>query len=199
MNEFQLTPDKFIPKLNSCPKDSFSAIHFNCRSLNRNHLEIENLLCSLNYTFDVIALTETWIKNELTPNIIFNDYKYVGLGRSEKQGGGIGLGIKDNIEYVIRDDLNMFNDICESCFVEIPKPGKNLIIGVFYRPPEKSVYQFNHILRETIEKINVEHKDCIFMGDYNIDINKVDQFHYVNDFFRHYNVIFFSPTYYSSY
>ena len=192
-NECQSTPDEIKTKLNACPNNSFSIIHFNCRSLNRNYFEIENLLCSLNFTFDIIGLSETWLKNDMLPNNIFNDYKYVGLGRSEKQGGGIGFGIKNNIEYKIRDDLNVFNNICESCFIEILKAGKNIILGVFYRPPENSVIQFIHVIKDILEKINLEHKDCMFMGDYNIDFKKIDQLNYVNEFLETLSSFSFHP------
>ena len=41
----------------------FSIIHINCRSLRSNFLKIMNLLESLRHSFDVIALSKTWLND----------------------------------------------------------------------------------------------------------------------------------------
>ena len=72
MNSFNL-PDTYldIPSFNGKYKkeecsNSFSLVHFNCRSLPCNFDYLNMYLSSLDHNFKVIGLTETWL-NSLSP------------------------------------------------------------------------------------------------------------------------------------
>ena len=41
--------------------NGFSIVHFNCRSLHANFLALQDYLNGLEYKFDVIAVSETWL------------------------------------------------------------------------------------------------------------------------------------------
>ena len=163
-------------------RNLFSVLHINCRSLYKNYIEIETLLQSFLFKFKIIALTETWFNSEDNVDRLFEDYIYKGTSRTGKRGGGVGFCIHNQISFNVRHDLHVFNDLCESFFIEIPKRGKNLLIGVFYRPPSYSIDQFVHVLTQSLNDIESEHKDCILLGDFNVDLTKVDVSNSVNVF-----------------
>ncbi len=52
----------FIANVQSIHEHSFSMIHTNMWSSNKNLTQLKKYLQSLQYTFDIIALTETWLK-----------------------------------------------------------------------------------------------------------------------------------------
>ena len=56
--------------------------------------------------------------------------------RDNSSRGGVGLFVKENITYKIRDDISSFiPHVFESVFIEtIPLSGKHSIIGLIYRP-----------------------------------------------------------------
>ena len=47
--------------------------------------------------------------------------------------------------------------------------GKNIIIGVIYRPPNG---KFEKPISENLNKMDKENKICYMMGDFNIDLSK---------------------------
>ena len=58
----------------------------------------------------------------------------------EKQGGGVGVYIKDYITYKIRNDIISLNDSLEHLWVELKGKNKKSpnLIGVVYQPPENA-------------------------------------------------------------
>ena len=64
----------------------------------------------------------------------------------------------------------------ESVFTEIcNKNEKNIIIGCIYKHPSMDLHEFNEdYLDPLMEKILSEDKEVFLMGDFNIDLLKVD-------------------------
>lgn len=57
-------------QFNNLNLDGFSIIHFNSRSLYTNFVQIKDYLKSLKHTFQVIAISETWLTNEKASNFV---------------------------------------------------------------------------------------------------------------------------------
>ena len=81
--------------------------------------------------------------------------------------------------YNKRDDLKFYSSgDFESTFIEIIFPNKkNIIIGCIYCHPSSniSIQKFNKgILESVLDKIAFEDKNCALIGDFNIDLLKVD-------------------------
>ena len=148
-------------------------MHLNIRSI-RNKLDsLKNLNDSLNRNLDIIGLTETWLnKNDCEQCYKLKGYDYVGLNRTNKKGGGVCIYIKEQLNHKNREDLTTnIEDIFESVFIEICTPiGKNIIIGVIYRPPNNKFEIFENAMNELLNKIDRENKICYLMGDFNIDL-----------------------------
>ena len=63
--------------------------------------------------------------------------------------------------------------IIETKFAEIlNKNGKNIIIGVVYRPPNGNLDSFKKAMNAILEKVNRENKLCYLIGDFNVDLFK---------------------------
>ena len=50
------------PEINSCSNKAFSLLNCNIRSIQANFDNLEQFLNDLNYPFNIISLSETWIK-----------------------------------------------------------------------------------------------------------------------------------------
>ena len=63
-------------------------------------------------------------------------YKFSYMNIDEKQGGGVGVYIKDYITYKIRNDIISLNDSLEHLWVELKGKNKKSpnLIGVVYQP-----------------------------------------------------------------
>ena len=76
--------------------------------------------------------------------------------------------------YAPRTDLDIFDDIMESKFIEIDKEvinqKRNVIIGVTYPPPNGNVEQFPLQLSGILNQIKSENKMCYLLGDYDINL-----------------------------
>ena len=80
-------------------------------------------------------------------------------GKDNKTGGGIALYIKDNLNAVIRDDVNDGNnrDSIDSLFVEMQNSnGQNMIVGLIYRPPNNKINEYEESISSIFSKIDKE-------------------------------------------
>ena len=97
-----------------------------------------------------------------------------------------------------RNDIsfNSAGDL-ESCFIELVVPNKkNVIVGCIYRHPSSSisVQQFNSdFIEPMLKKVSAENKICVILGDFNIDLLKVERNDDANDFYNNMTSYFFSP------
>ena len=80
----------------------------------------------------------------------------------------------NKIPYQIRPDIVLSDGISESIFVEIDKDifqmGKNIILGVIYRPTSTDLPSFNDALSLMLSELTQQNKYCYIMGDYNINL-----------------------------
>ena len=87
------------------------------------------------------------------------------------QGRGVGLYIRDGIDFARRLDLE--NDETETLWAEIRlKNTKPFIFGTIYNPPDSSKHlskNFNFFLSKTLQSIDSEKRESIIMGDMNVN------------------------------
>ena len=148
----------------------FSTLHLNIRSISKNISRLTDWLCGLAITFSAIGITETWLQNA-DHNVDINGYNFIHNHRKNKTGGGVGLYLKNDLQFKNRKDLH-FSDAnsTESLFIEVIKPqGKNIIVGVVYRPPDQNFNTFVDDFSIIAEKISRENKLCYIMGDFNVN------------------------------
>ena len=151
-------------------------MHANARSLPHNFRLLTNYLACLDLVFNFVGVTETWLSDSNYDLYNMDGYNFYDNHRALRSGGGVGLYIKENIEYLQRKDLEINNEFIESVFIEVPVckllSSKKVIIGVVYRPPGTSLKDFHDVLNTILEKIG---KDlCYLMGDWNMNLLSYD-------------------------
>ena len=171
-----------IKQFNSFEHDvpsSFGMFHTNIASLNAHIDDLKSVLSRLNFNFDVIGISEHKIKKDTTPsnNIKIPGYQEFVFEPTTTNFGGTGFYLKNNIDYNQRKDLQLNSPTnYESIFIEIFFPNKrNLIVGCIYRHPTSKipVEDFTNLhLDPILHKISIEKKQCVIMGDFNIDLLK---------------------------
>lgn len=156
-------------------RDPFSLFHLNVRSFQSNFKSFQAYIDNLSVQFTIYGVTETWLNDGNYELFNLPNYEFISQHRSDRQGGGVGLFIKNQVDYIKRRDLSLFNDILESMFIEITsKTSKNVIVGVIYRPPGSNLNEFHDTLCHILDTIKSENKYCYLIGDWNIDLLNYD-------------------------
>ena len=88
------------------------------------------------YPFDVITLSETWLKNnpELLEYVKIPGYQMEYRNRENIKSGGVGMYIRENIKVSRRKDLENLHPDLEHLWIEIPGRNRHskVLIGAMY-------------------------------------------------------------------
>ena len=164
----------------------FSLCHINIRSLRANLFSLEITRDNLKTHFTAIGISETWLNDQNCYLYNNEGYNLIETHRQLKKGGGVGISLDNNIPYQIRPDIFLNDDIFESIFIEIDKDifqrGKNIIIGVIYRPPGTDLPTFNDSMSLMLSGLIRENKYSYLMGDYNINLLHYENHQHTSDF-----------------
>ena len=168
-------------------ENSFSLFHVNIQSLNSKSLPLTAYLSTLQTDFKIIGLSETWLNEQNKADAKIRYYNAIHSCRDTlSRGGGVSLYIHESMDFKERSDLSVVNENIESCFVEIPKGtavmNYDVIAGVIYRPPGKSVDMFNEQLNSMLQRMSGENKTLYIMGDFNINLPNFENHHPTNNF-----------------
>lgn len=112
---------------------NYIILHCNIRSLDCNSDNLHNFLQEMNHAPDIICLSEIWSN--------FNDFNIQGYQpivqnlRKNKRGGGVGIILKQNIDYQLIDEMTYINDNIEIITVKISNVNTKRLISAVYRPP----------------------------------------------------------------
>ena len=133
--------------------------------------KLTDLLHILDYHFDAIGISETWL-NDYNHSVGIENYEFIHSHRKNRQGGGVGLYLASSLDYKIRENLKFENsDTTDYLFVEVNVPrGKNLITGVIYRAPNDNLTNFVKNFNEVFDRIAKENELCYLMGDFNVNL-----------------------------
>ena len=160
-------------------KNTLSLFHLNIASLKKNKDELETVLNLVDLKFDVVGITETKLKSNIDPtfDININGYKSYSTPSEANKGGAL-LYIADQFNVKPLTNLNKImykSNQLESVFVEIcNKNKKNVIIGCIYRHPSMDLDEFNDDFFNLLLENIASDKKLFLIGDFNIDLLKVD-------------------------
>ena len=162
-------------KLKLRPDKTFSVFHLNIHSVQAHIDDLRILLGMLEFEFDFICLSESKIIKGIEPkiDISLEGYQTPEGTPTEAEKGGVLIYAKNGIDFVPRNDLNIYSSKeLESQFIEVIEPkGPNSIIGVIYRHPCLTPSIFNdEYLKDLATKIGNENKKHIITGDFNFDL-----------------------------
>ena len=89
----------------------FSCMHINIRSLSDKFDKFKKILTNLDnekIQFDAILLCETFLSDKNHDLFNIPGYTFISRHRKHYRQGGVSIYIKNNINFVIRDDLSIF-------------------------------------------------------------------------------------------
>ena len=67
-------------------------------------------------------------------------------------GGGVSVYISNLYQTKLISECTVVNDNIESCFVNLRRNNKNIVLGVVYRPPSGDYREFINIIEGFIKK-----------------------------------------------
>jgi len=165
-------------------KQNFSLLHINCRSVLSKISEIKELAEKLQIS--ILALSETWLDNDSADTVIIPGYNFVGRARVGGRGGGVGFLIKDNFNFQIYNPLKGKSDpkTFESLFIRVKLKKTAPIIGIIYRPPGQGLKDFIDEIEELSSCLKKNSTEIILLGDFNMDLLKVNEHKETNIFYN---------------
>ena len=85
--------------------------------------------------FDVITLSETWLKNDkhLLEYVRLPGYEFAYWNRDEKCGGGVGIYVRDTIEFKVRSDTSKLDDLIEHLWVKFYMSYRRVLPTKFWK------------------------------------------------------------------
>ena len=147
----------------------FSLMHFNIRSLPKNLTSLEDIICTVKESPEIIAISETKLQEKNIYNINIPGYFFLNTN-SSTSAGGVGLYVSKELSFIRRRDLEQSDDGIESCWIEIMrKKQKNVVVGCVYRHPSKDCTNLHAILKDQLCNLNNKGKEVFVLGDININ------------------------------
>ncbi|XP_065642269.1 uncharacterized protein LOC136073907 [Hydra vulgaris] len=125
-------------------------------------------LISISRTFDyhVIAISETWFRNDSVPNI--DGYSLYRKNRQDgRRGGGVAIYIADVFS---SHEVNQFyTNLLEQVWVSVKFNNKHILIGCKYRPNDASLIKYvAESFKLAHSLIKKPYDDCLIVGDFNL-------------------------------
>ena len=107
-----------------------------------------------------------------TVAIHIDGYHFLRRDRGGR-GGGVGLYIRDNLNY----KLIYCDDIIESLWISLQLGKLTCFIGVAYNPHMRTAYSFVDHLETQLSELLPACDELFCLGDFNIDVLRVDDSH----------------------
>ena len=135
----------------------------------------------MDFKFDIIGITETKLVKDRKPDfdIQMEGYKCYHVDTKAEKGGSL-IYISSSLNSKRRLDLEALmykSEVLESTFIELINPEKkNVVVGCVYRHPSMDLDEYNNEFMEPfLEKFGKENKNKYLVGDFNIDLLKIDE------------------------
>lgn len=123
------------------------------------------------HPFDILCLSETFLTVPKLENLILSNYKVAAhYCRKERIRGGVCILVKNNIDYVERNDVSDMSRefIVEYCAIDIQCINL-LIICIYWNERETEIF-FDSLIC-LLDKLKKEqHKNVIIGGDFNVNM-----------------------------
>ena len=101
--------------------NQLSLFQLNVRSLPRHYNELDLYFHSLQYDFEIIGLTETWLTENNSDLYGIHGYQSINKFRDNRAGGGVSLYVKNSVNFEHRNDLGIFDNELEMLSIELDK------------------------------------------------------------------------------
>lgn len=155
---------------------------------NKTHI-LESLLD--NKPYNVVCLTETWIRNDQKGIITVRRYEFSStFCRQNHRGGGTAILTRTGLNCKKLPDITNLSIeyVVECCAIEIKSP--KLIIILVYRP-DRNIEQFFNFLNQLLKLITLKYRNkrLIITGDFNLDyLKKAKEYQKLNNIMTEINL-----------
>lgn len=154
-------------------------MHINTQSMVST---FDNLLLAANeYPFDIITMSETWLKDNdlLLQHVTIPGYCHAFRHRDRVRGGGVGIYLRESIKFKRRKDIESRYSDLEHLWIEVPRRNKHskVLIGTVYRSESQMsfsdwIQKFDDLLSDLAVSWDGM---LLITGDFNIDLLKPDR------------------------
>ncbi len=140
-----------MPRSNSNSGKSLRILHLNIRSCSSNFSHFLSYLKSLDVTYQIIILSESWLCSGSENLFNIAGYYHSSIFRTQRNGGGISIYVCNDLSVNRIEDLSIICDTHEALFFKVYLPNVfSVVIGGFYRPPQCSIINFNDYINSTL-------------------------------------------------
>ena len=171
-----------MPNISKSNSSNIAIVHYNVQSF----LPKKDILYAELQEFDVIAISETWLSDNVnTEDIIFSNYH--APFRRDRIGdahGGILIYVSDKLFSKRRFDLELPGIEC--VWIEIKNKTKTFLFSTFYRPPNSTADVLTNFESSIGLAIDENTDDLIITGDFNLDMLKSTTFNKINNINQQY-------------
>ena len=133
--------------------------------MQQNLNNFSNYLELLNFSFPIIGLTETLLSESTSGLFGIDGSEFVERHQDGRSGGGIGVFIRNTLDFEYRDDISHFDEFCECLCIEMEKntfdTTKNIHLAIIYRSPNTYSGVFIDELSNFLENVKIEDKFVI--------------------------------------
>ena len=141
---------------------TFSIIHFNARSVSANFNKLKSVLSSFDFTFDVIAVSETWLNNDDLDSVHMDDYIH-RLADLIVAGVELHCMLTDYYsQNLYHSCLNVLLTVLKLICTEIIIPnGKNIVVAFVYRAPNTDLSMIIKLLNIFLTNVKTKRSTCV--------------------------------------
>ena len=158
-------------------------LHVNIRSLHKNFELLHEFLVTLNFSPDIICLTDTRLKSKSLINIELPHYKFLHVNTTTA-AGGVAIYISSklqcepcSVQYKLTSSECLWLEVSEN----IRKP--IFIVGVVYRHPVQTNFnEFLESFSNSLLSLSNSKKVFYILGDFNINIMQENRSKCANDY-----------------
>ena len=134
------------------------------------------------YQFNIISLSETWLKDNkyLLDYVNIPGCNFEYRNRDNRRGGGVGFYLQEDVSYKVRRDIVRMDESIEHLWFEIQGKNKHssYLFGSFYQPSSIESVKRDWLERFDRVLINLMRNwdgIIILTGDFNIDLINGDR------------------------
>jgi len=168
--------DEISGQINTLNNYKLKVLHLNIRSLPDKFDKLKMFLVNCKINLDVLLLCETFLNERNQDLYQLPGYQFICKSRKNRTGGGVGIYLKNHINFKIRDDLAPHTEgSFESILVETLNTNKKYIIGEIYRPPNTSEQLALDNYEQTVIKIQETKLESVLGTDQNFCLLKASQ------------------------
>src|SRR6218665_407735 len=163
-------------------KNLSNIMHINARSVSSKMTDFQIIMDQL--PVSILALTETWLTEESEYLLSISGNTTICSSRTGRTGGGVALVLRQDIVFhILNFNFSPAHSAYESLFVSIhQQKGRDLILGVIYRPLGQPLEQFNQEMAILVSMLAKRKSRVILAGAFNVDLLKLDANEQTHDF-----------------